>query len=152
MCAPMQTDIITCLIAYLSMGPCSHRLTFEPRCRSTLNKPKWWWYIFDNPVYIRLSVKSSYEIASLFHMYKDMGEGIPGEQDTLSLITECPSQGPSNSQKYTFKKTTIVFPYVCMYMSPLWWNMHLLTFWCPGTLDFMYPPPPPPPPPRTPKK
>ena len=46
-----------------------------------------------------LNLKSSYEIASLFHMYKDMGERIPGEQDTLSLITEGPSQGPSNSQK-----------------------------------------------------
>ena len=32
-------------------------------------------------------------------MYKDMGERIHGEQDTLSLITEGPSQGPSNSQK-----------------------------------------------------
>ena len=58
------------------------------------------------------NLKSSYEIASLFHMYKDMGERIPGEQDMLSLITEGPSQGPSNSQKYTFKKK-------CMYMSPL---------------------------------
>ena len=51
-------------IAYLSMGPCSHRLTFEPRCRSTF-KPKWWWYIFDNPVYIRLSV----EVLGLICLY-----------------------------------------------------------------------------------
>ena len=52
----MQTDIITCLIAYLSMSPCSHRLTFEPRCRSTF-EPKLWRFIFDTPVYIRLSVE-----------------------------------------------------------------------------------------------
>ena len=45
-----------------------------------------------------------YHLASLFHMYKDMGERIPGEQDTPSLITEGPSQGPSNSQRYAFFK------------------------------------------------
>ena len=37
-----------------------------------------------------LNLKSSYQIASLFHMYIDMGEGITGKQDKHSLITEDP--------------------------------------------------------------
>ena len=45
-----------------------------------------------------LNLKISYQIASLFHMYIDMGERIAGEQDMPSLIIA------SNSQKY--KKIT----------------------------------------------
>ena len=40
----------------------------------------------------------SYQIASLFHMYIDMGERIAGKQDRFSLIIEDPSGAP----KYTF--------------------------------------------------
>ena len=35
-----------------------------------------------------LNLKSSYQIASLFHMYMDMGERIAGKQDRPSLIIE----------------------------------------------------------------
>ena len=36
------------------------------------------------------NLKSSYQIASLFHMYIDMGERTAGKQDRPSLITEAP--------------------------------------------------------------
>ena len=41
-----------------------------------------------------LNLKSSYQIASLFDMYIDMGERIAGKEDRLSLIIEDPPQGP----------------------------------------------------------
>ena len=37
-----------------------------------------------------LNLKMSYQIASLFHMYIDMGERIAGKQDRFSLIIEDP--------------------------------------------------------------
>ena len=37
-----------------------------------------------------LNLKISYQIASLFHMYIDMGERIAGKQDRPSLIIEDP--------------------------------------------------------------
>ena len=85
-----------------------------------------------------LNLKSSYEIASLFHMYKDMGERIPGEQDTLSLITEGPSQGPS-IYIYTFKKKMYV--YVSTVMKYAFADILVSRY--PG---FYVPPPPPGPP------
>ena len=36
----------------------------------------------------------SYQIASLFHMYIDMGERIAGKQDRFSLIIEDPLRAP----------------------------------------------------------
>ena len=36
----------------------------------------------------------SYQIASLFHMYIDMGERIAGKQDRFSLIIEDPQNTP----------------------------------------------------------
>ena len=54
-------------------------------------KKKYFVHILD------LNFKSSYQIASLFHMYIDMGERIAGKQDRSSLIIEGP-QGPLNSQ------------------------------------------------------
>ena len=36
----------------------------------------------------------SYQIASLFHMYIDMGERIAGKQDRFSLIIEDPIRAP----------------------------------------------------------
>ena len=47
----------------------------------------------------------SYQIASLFHMYIDMGERIvyiAGEQDRPSLIIEDPLSAPKIAPKYTF--------------------------------------------------
>ena len=38
----------------------------------------------------------SYQIASLFHMYIDMGERIAGKQDRFSLIIEDPLRAPKN--------------------------------------------------------
>ena len=49
-----------------------------------------------------LNLKISYQIVSLFDMYKDLGERIAGKQDRPSLIIEDPPQGTLNSQKYTF--------------------------------------------------
>ena len=37
-----------------------------------------------------LNLKSSYQIASLFHMHTDMGERIAGKQERFSLIIEAP--------------------------------------------------------------
>ena len=89
-----------------------------------------------------LNLKNSYQIASLFHMYIDMGERIAGEQYRPSLIIEDPLRAPKiaqNSPKYTFiftfwptneKLVFKLFPLV-VHMSPLWWGLRLLTFWCP---------------------
>ena len=41
-----------------------------------------------------LNLKMSYQIASLFHMYIDMGERIAGKQDRFSLIIEDPLRPP----------------------------------------------------------
>ena len=42
------------------------------------------------------NLKCSYQIASLFHMYIDMGERIAGKQDRPSLIIEDPLRTPQN--------------------------------------------------------
>ena len=69
----------------------------------------------------------SYQIASLFHMYIDMGERIAGNQDRPSLIIEDPLRAPKIPQKYTFfftfwpineKMVFKLFPLV-VHMSPL---------------------------------
>ena len=44
----------------------------------------------------------SYQIASLFHMYIDIGERIAGKQDRFSLIIEDPLRAPKIPPKYTF--------------------------------------------------
>ena len=64
----------------------------------------------------------SYQIASLFHMYIDMGETIAGKQDRFSLIIEDPLRAPKIPPKYTFFFTfwpinEKLFPLV--HMSPL---------------------------------
>ena len=41
-----------------------------------------------------LNLKMSCQIASLFHMYIDMGERIAGKQDRFSLIIEDPLRAP----------------------------------------------------------
>ena len=46
-----------------------------------------------------LNLKMSYQIASLFHMYIDMGERIAGKQDRFSLIIEDPLRAPKIPQK-----------------------------------------------------
>ena len=52
--------------------------------------------------YLGLILKMSYQIASLFHMYIDMGEWIAGKQDRFSLIIEDPLRAPKIPPKYTF--------------------------------------------------
>ena len=47
-----------------------------------------------------LNLKMSYQIASLFHMYIDMGERIAGKQDRFSLIIEDPLMAPKIPPKY----------------------------------------------------
>ena len=49
-----------------------------------------------------LNLKMSYQIASLFHMYIDMGERIAGKQDRFSLIIEDPSGPPKYPQNKHF--------------------------------------------------
>ena len=49
-----------------------------------------------------LNLKMSYQIASLFHMYIDMGEWIAGKQDRFSLIIEDPLRAPKIPPKYNF--------------------------------------------------
>ena len=41
-----------------------------------------------------INLKISYQIASLFHMYIDMGERIAGKQDRPSLIIEDSLRAP----------------------------------------------------------
>ena len=74
-----------------------------------------------------LNLKMSYQIASLFHMYIDMGERIAGKQDKFSLIIEDPLRAPKIPPKYTFfftfwpineKMVLKLFPLV-VNMSPL---------------------------------
>ena len=50
----------------------------------------------------KLVIRLSYQIASLFHMYIDMGERIAGKQDRFSLIIEDPLRAPKIPPKYTF--------------------------------------------------
>ena len=52
--------------------------------------------------YFGINLKMSYQIASLFHMYIDMGERIAGKQDRFSLIIEDPLRAPKIPPKYTF--------------------------------------------------
>ena len=49
-----------------------------------------------------LNLKMSYQIASLFHMYIDMGESIAGKQDRFSLIIKDPLRAPKIPPKYNF--------------------------------------------------
>ena len=48
-----------------------------------------------------LNLKMSYQIASLFHTYIDMGERIAGRQYRFSLIIEYPLRAPKIPPKYT---------------------------------------------------
>ena len=59
-----------------------------------------------------LNLKMSYQIASLFHMYIDMGERIAGKQDRFSLIIEDPLRAPKIPPKNGFQ---IVSP-CCTYV------------------------------------
>ena len=72
--------------------------------------------------YFGFKLKISYQIASLFDMYIDMGERITGEQDRPSLIIEHLPQGPQIAQNihifFTFGLVyeKLVFP-CCTYVS-----------------------------------
>ena len=48
-----------------------------------------------------LNLKMSYQIASLFRMYIDMGERIAGKQDRPSLIIEDPLRAPKINMFFT---------------------------------------------------
>ena len=65
--------------------------------------------------YFGYKLKSSYQIASLFDMYIDMGTRIAGKQDRPSLIIEAPPQGP---QMY--------FLDYCPYMKTGCWSFSLV--------------------------
>ena len=70
----------------------------------------------------------SYQIASLFHMYIDMGERIAGKQDRFGLIIEDPLRAPKIPPKYTKNGFQILFPllYICLHCD----------FGAPGTPGF----------------
>ena len=53
-----------------------------------------------------LNLKMSYQIASLFHMYIDMGERIAGKQDRFSLIIEDPLRASKIPPKYIFSSAS----------------------------------------------
>ena len=54
-----------------------------------------WWLFFPVLFHILgLNLKMYPQIASLFHMYIDMGERIAGKQDRPSLIIEDPLRAP----------------------------------------------------------
>ena len=57
---------------------------------------------YEKKYYLGLNLKMSYQIASLFDMYIDMGERIAGKQDRFSLIIEDPLRAPKIPPKYTF--------------------------------------------------
>ena len=69
-------------IIYYGLGIINCNPGFDVRAPRT---PK---YEYNN--ILDLNLKRSYQIASLFHMYIDMGERIAGKQDRPSLIIECP--------------------------------------------------------------
>ena len=103
------------------------------RCKGPPGHPKYEKkYIFFH--ILGLNLKISYKIVSLFDMYMDMGERIAGKQDRASLIIEDPLR-----PKYTFYFTfwlvyeKLVFKLfsLVVHMSPLWWGLHLITFWWP---------------------
>ena len=50
-----------------------------------------------------LNLKMSHQIASLFHIYIDMGERIAGKHDRFSLIIEDPLRDPKIPPKYKKK-------------------------------------------------
>ena len=83
-----------------------------------------------------LNLNISYQIASLFHIYIDMGGRIAGKQDRSSLIIEDPLRPPQIAQNIQIYKNWFsnCFPLLYSHMSPLWWGLHLLTFWCPWIL------------------
>ena len=66
-----------------------------------------------------LNLKISYQIASLFHMYMDMGERIAGKQDRPSLIIEDPLRAPKIPPKYNLFLLVFKFIFFVVYMSPL---------------------------------
>ena len=138
------TDCIVIHMSALLWGPTALKFSFTwvrykgPQDPLNMNKT----YICFN--ILGLNLKMSYQIASLFDMYIDMGKRIAGKQDRLSPIIEDPPQGPLNAQNifiFLFwpiyeKLVCKLFPLV-VHMSPLWWGLHLLTFrwpWYPWIL------------------
>ena len=81
-----------------------------------------------------------YQIVSFLTL--DMGERIAGKQNRPSLIIEAPPPPTHtpNSPKIKFFTfwpiyENLVVNYVpLLYMSQLWWGLHLLTFWYPWIL------------------
>ena len=65
----------------------------------------------------------SFQIASLFHMYIDMGERIAGRQDRFILIIECPLRAPKIYFFFTFwpinEKMVFKLFSLVVHMSPL---------------------------------
>ena len=88
--------------------------------------------------YFGFKLKNFSSDFSLFDMYIDMGDRIAGKQDRAQSDHWRPPQGPLNSPKYIYftfwlmyeKMVFKLFPLI-VHMSPLWWGLHLLTFWCP---------------------
>ena len=71
------------------------------RCKAPPGPPQIWKKVLFVHI-LGLNLKMSYQIASLFHMYIDMGERIAGKQDRFSLIIEDPLRAPKIPPKYIF--------------------------------------------------
>ena len=71
------------------------------RCKAPPGPPKYEKNVLFFNI-LGLNLKMSYQIASLFDMYIDMGERIAGKQDKFSLIIEDPLRAPKIPPKYTF--------------------------------------------------
>ena len=80
--------------------------------------------------YFGFELKSSYHIASLFHIYIDMGERIAGEQDMPSVIIEGPPPPPKANQ---LAKNIQILAHIWKTGFQLFSLVHMspLTFWCP---------------------
>ena len=80
------------LVVVTPHPPCPQTLY---RLRDNLNHLEKSFFFFH---ILGLNLKNSYQIASLFHMYIDMGERIAGKQDRPSLIIEDPIRAPKITQ------------------------------------------------------
>ena len=81
-----------------------------------------------------LNLQISYQIASLLHMYIDMGERIAGKQDRPSLIIEDPLRAPKIAPpKKTWFSNCFLLLYICLHCDEVCICWH---FGAPGTPGF----------------
>ena len=106
---------------------------FDVRPPPPPGPPKYDFFFFH---ILGLNLNISYQIASLFDMYIDMGERLAGKQDRPSLIIEHALRAPQIAQNihiflhfgsYMKNWFSNCSPFV-VYIFFDWWGLHLLTF------------------------